>query len=54
VVNHVYSLRSLETQLLFGRTEHTLERANAAWLIARKKVVLLNDRIATYIDVYHL
>jgi 3-phenylpropionate/cinnamic acid dioxygenase small subunit len=56
-VNHVYSLRSLETQVLFGRTEHMLRRsegANDAWLIARKKIVLLNDRIATYIDIYHL
>lgn len=52
--NHVFSLRTRETDVFYGYYEHTLARGTAGWRILRKKIVLLNDQIPTYIDIYHL
>ena len=52
--NHVFSLRDRAAEVFFGRYEHSLARSGGAWRIARKKIVLLNDQIPTYIDIYHL
>jgi 3-phenylpropionate/cinnamic acid dioxygenase small subunit len=44
--------------VLFGRYEYRLRRHDEGgreyWLIARKKVLLLNDHIPTMIDFYCL
>jgi 3-phenylpropionate/cinnamic acid dioxygenase small subunit len=52
--NHVYNLRTRETDIFYGRYEHTLTNADGALRIARKKTILLNDQIPTYVDIYHL
>jgi 3-phenylpropionate/cinnamic acid dioxygenase small subunit len=52
--NHVFSLRNRETEVFFGRYEHGLLCVDGVWRIASKKIVLLNDQIPTYLDVYHL
>ncbi len=52
--NHVFSLRTRDTEVFFGRYEHTLAPGDGGLRIARKKIVLLNDLIPTYIDVYQL
>jgi len=51
---HVYRTKRKEQQVLFGRYEHTLRRADAGWRIARKKITLVNDTISTMVDVYCL
>jgi 3-phenylpropionate/cinnamic acid dioxygenase small subunit len=49
---HVYDLRRGDQHVFFGRYEHTLRQVAGEWKIARKKVVLMNDRIPTMIDFY--
>jgi 3-phenylpropionate/cinnamic acid dioxygenase small subunit len=43
-----------QTHVFFGRSEHDIARRDGAWLIARKKAILENDRIPAAIDVYCL
>jgi 3-phenylpropionate/cinnamic acid dioxygenase small subunit len=43
-----------ETHTFFGRAEYELVLRGGAWLIAKKKTVLENDRIPFPIDVYCL
>ena len=49
---HVYHPKTRQEHAFFGRYEHTLQRAGGQWLIARKKIVLINDRIPTMLDFY--
>jgi 3-phenylpropionate/cinnamic acid dioxygenase small subunit len=49
---HVFDLRRGDQHVFFGRYEHALRQVGGAWRIARKKVVLMNDRIPTMIDFY--
>jgi benzoate/toluate 1,2-dioxygenase subunit beta len=49
---HVFDLRRGDQHVFFGRYEHTLRQVEGEWKIARKKVVLMNDRIPTMIDFY--
>lgn len=53
-VVHAYDPRRCTTHIFFGRCQFTLRRIDAAWKIARKKTVLLNDRIPTVLDFYNL
>lgn len=48
--NHRYKV----TDVFFGTTFVTLDRAGDDWLISRKKIVLKNDYIRQVIDVYHV
>jgi 3-phenylpropionate/cinnamic acid dioxygenase small subunit len=50
--NHAYFPRSRETHVFFGLSEHDLAFDGSAWVIKRKKIVLLNDFIPTMIDIY--
>lgn len=49
---HVFDLRQQAQHVFFGRYEHRLRREGDAWKIARKKIVLMNDRIPTLLDFY--
>ncbi|UCE31527.1 MAG: aromatic-ring-hydroxylating dioxygenase subunit beta [Burkholderiales bacterium] len=49
---HVWNLKRQQQHVFFGRYEHRLRRQGDEWLIARKKVTLMNDRIPTMIDFY--
>ncbi|HVV92175.1 MAG TPA: aromatic-ring-hydroxylating dioxygenase subunit beta [Hyphomicrobiales bacterium] len=48
----VYDPKFGESHRFFGRAEYELGRAAGAWLIRKKKTVLLNDRIASTLDIY--
>ena len=48
----VYFPRTRETHAFFGTSQHELVRRDDAWLIAKKKVTLLNDYIPTMLDIY--
>ena len=50
---HVYFLRGRDSHPFFGRVEHELRPAGGGgWLIAKKKVVLVNDFIPSLLDFY--
>ena len=49
---HIYDTRRRESHVYFGRCEHRLVDANGGLRIRRKKIVLLNDYLATAIDFY--
>jgi 3-phenylpropionate/cinnamic acid dioxygenase small subunit len=51
---HLYDPRLKTQHVLFGRYEYQLRRVGERWLIARKKILLLNDHIPTMIDFYCL
>lgn len=46
--------RNKEQILYGGHYEHTLRRGDTGFRISNKKVVLLNDVVLGYVDVYHL
>lgn len=49
---HVYDVERGSQHVFFGRYEHRLRSDSGGWLIAAKKIVLMNDRIPTMIDFY--
>ena len=49
---HAFDLRQGAQHVFFGRYEHLLRREGGSWKIARKKIVLMNDRIPTMLDFY--
>jgi 3-phenylpropionate/cinnamic acid dioxygenase small subunit len=51
-VCHVFFPRLHESHAFFGRSEHTLAQKDGAWVIQKKKTLLLNDYIPTMLDVY--
>lgn len=48
---HRFDVRMDRTDCFFGRYEYQLVRQSGAWLIARKKITLLNDTIPTVVDI---
>lgn len=51
---HVYDPRTSKEHTRFGRYEHKLVHDGERWLIARKKITLVNDRIPTVLDFYSI
>ncbi len=49
---HAFNIKRREHTSAFALVEHELAREGGAWLIARKKVLLQNDYIATMMDFY--
>jgi len=49
-----YDLRRHDSSRLFGRYEHELRNVGDGWKIARKKIIVLNDRLPPVVDVYSL
>jgi len=48
---HRFDVRMNRTDCFFGRYEYQLVRQDGAWLIARKKITLLNDTVPTVVDI---
>ncbi|RLA17466.1 MAG: benzoate 1,2-dioxygenase small subunit [Gammaproteobacteria bacterium] len=38
----------------FGAYEYVLQKDEDSWLIKNKKIILMNDRIPTVLDIYHI
>jgi benzoate/toluate 1,2-dioxygenase beta subunit/2,4,5-trichlorophenoxyacetic acid oxygenase 2 len=51
---HVYDPRTAKEHTRYGRYEHTFVRNGEGWLIARKKITLVNDRIPTVLDFFSI
>jgi len=51
-ITHVFSVRGAAT--LGGYSDYVLRRVDGALRIARKRVVLIDDRLEIPVDVYHL
>lgn len=51
---HLYDRRSERSHVFFGRYEHRLALTEGEWLIAAKKILLLNDVIPTVVDFYSI
>ena len=51
---HIYQHKDAELVTYTGRYEHELARRDGGWSIRRKKIVLLNDRLASPVDFFHL
>lgn len=51
---HLFDKRAERTHSFFGRYDYQLARSddNSAWMIAMKKILLLNDTIPTVVDFY--
>ncbi len=49
---HAYDPRLAKEHTRYGRYEHTLTRHGAGWLIARKVITLINDKVPTVLDFY--
>ncbi len=51
---HVFSPRFNSTDTFFGQVHHTLVLDDDKWRIQRKKIILMNDYIASLLDIYCL
>lgn len=51
-ITHVYGVRGTAT--LGGYSDYTLRRAGGQLRIAKKRVVMINDRLEIPVDIYHL
>jgi len=49
---HLFNPANGRQHVFFGLYESTLRFVDGRWKIARKKVLLLNDRIPTVLDIY--
>lgn len=49
---HIWNSKRQEQHVFFGRYEHSLRYEAGQWMIARKKIVLMNDLIPTMLDFY--
>jgi 3-phenylpropionate/cinnamic acid dioxygenase small subunit len=50
----VYDPRTAKEHTRFGRYEHTFSIEGDSWLIARKKIVLVNDKVPAVLDFYSI
>jgi 3-phenylpropionate/cinnamic acid dioxygenase small subunit len=53
-MTHVWLHKDAELVTYTGRYEHVLRWAGDGWRIRRKLIVLVNDRLASPVDVFHL
>lgn len=53
-VNHVFDLRLQRELSFFGRYEHLVMLTDDGPIYKKKKIILLNDYIKTYFDIYHV
>ncbi|HPU51935.1 MAG TPA: aromatic-ring-hydroxylating dioxygenase subunit beta [Burkholderiaceae bacterium] len=51
-VCHVWNIKRREACAFFGRYEHKLRRQGGHWLIARKKIVVMNERAPAGVEFY--
>lgn len=51
---HAYDPRLAKEHTRYGRYAHTLTRHQESWLIARKVITLVNDKVPTVLDFYSI
>jgi 3-phenylpropionate/cinnamic acid dioxygenase small subunit len=51
---HVYDPRTAKEHTRFGRYEHVISKEQDAWRIAKKKIILINDKVPTVLDFYSI
>jgi len=51
---HVYDPRVAKEHVRHGRYQHLLTRDGDRWMIARKVITLVNDRVPTVLDFYSI
>ena len=51
---HVYDPRTAKEHTRFGRYEHVLSREGDTWRIAKKKIILVNDKVPAVLDFYSI
>jgi 3-phenylpropionate/cinnamic acid dioxygenase small subunit len=51
---HVYDPRTAKEHTHFGRYEHVLSRESDTWRIAKKKIILVNDKVPAVLDFYSI
>lgn len=49
---HRFNIQSAATDTSYGRYEYVVRRQAGMLMIADKKVILINDRVATYVDFF--
>ncbi len=49
-----HAFRHQQTETYYGSYEYRLRKAGENWIIARKKIVLLNDVLYTSVDIYNI
>lgn len=50
----VHYYKAHKNGLFFGAYEYVLEQHEGAWRIKNKKTIVMNDRIPTVLDIYHV
>jgi 3-phenylpropionate/cinnamic acid dioxygenase small subunit len=51
---HVYDPRTAKEHTRYGRYEHVFSREPNNWRIARKKIILVNDKVPAVLDFYSI
>ena len=51
---HQFLTKTRSTEVLYGRYEHDFVLQDGAWLIGRKKIIVLNDALPGALDFYSL
>jgi 3-phenylpropionate/cinnamic acid dioxygenase small subunit len=51
---HVYDPRTAKEHTRYGRYEHRISSEQETWLIAKKKIILVNDKVPAVLDFYSI
>jgi 3-phenylpropionate/cinnamic acid dioxygenase small subunit len=51
---HVYDPRTAKEHTRYGRYQHRISTDGASWRIARKKIILVNDKVPAVLDFYSI
>jgi 3-phenylpropionate/cinnamic acid dioxygenase small subunit len=51
---HVYDPRTAREHTRYGRYEHVISTDQETWLIAKKKIILVNDKVPAVLDFYSI
>lgn len=51
---HVYDPRTAKEHTRYGRYEHVISKEPHTWQIAKKKIILVNDRVPAVLDFYSI
>jgi 3-phenylpropionate/cinnamic acid dioxygenase small subunit len=51
---HVYDPRTAKEHTRYGRYQHVISMDQNRWLIAKKKIILVNDKVPTVLDFYSI
>jgi 3-phenylpropionate/cinnamic acid dioxygenase small subunit len=51
---HVYDSRTAKEHTRFGRYQHRISTEQETWRIAKKKIILVNDKVPAVLDFYSI